>query len=225
MLSKKLSLSQIPHLVKGKRVLMRVDFNVPLKQAASGNYEITDTKRIESTLPTIDYCLQNGASQVVLMSHLGRPKGMPANKFSLRPVAEPLADLMQQKVDFIENCGGTEVERRIKDSSAAKVIMLENLRFHVAEEGKGEVDGKKVLATVADVGAFRAQLTRLGDMYVNDAFGTAHRAHSSMVGIDHQVRAAGFLLNKELDCFSKILETPTRPLTVVMGGAKVKDKI
>ena len=204
---------------------MRVDFNVPLKEAASGALEISDTKRIVSTLPTINYCLENGASSVVLMSHLGRPKGQPAKKFSLSPVTPALEDLLQKKVTFLDNCVGPDVEKQVLSATDGKVILLENLRFHLAEEGKGEINGEKVKASVDDVVEFRASLSRMADLYVNDAFGTAHRAHSSMVGVDVDTRAAGFLLKKELEYFSKVLESPDRPLTVVMGGAKVKDKI
>lgn len=126
---------------------------------------------------------------------------------------------------MLDNCVGSEVERECGAASNGKVILLENLRFHLAEEGKGEVNGQKVKASGDEIAAFRQSLSRLGDLYVNDAFGTSHRAHSSMVGVDVKVRAAGFLLKKELDYFAKVLESPTRPLTVVMGGAKVKDKI
>jgi len=225
MLSRKLTIDKIPHLIKDKRVLMRVDFNVPLTKAASGSFEISDTKRIVSTLPTIDYCLQNGAKSVILMSHLGRPKGQALDQFSMRPVVPALEDLIQQKVSFLNDCVGSDVEKECHAAKDGKVVLLENLRFHVEEEGKGEKNGEKVKASADEIAAFRASLTRLGDIYVNDAFGTAHRAHSSMVGVDVPTRAAGFLLKKELEYFSKVLESPDRPLTVVMGGAKVKDKI
>jgi len=220
MLSRKLTIDRIPHLIKNQRVLMRVDFNVPLKGS-----EITDTKRISETLPTIKYCLENGAKSVVLMSHLGRPDGFSNPKFSMSPVVPALEDLLQNKVQFMNDCVGSEVEKACGEATNGKVILLENLRFHMAEEGKGVKDGQKVKCPQADIDAFRASLSRLGDLYVNDAFGTSHRAHSSMVGVDVETRAAGFLLKKELDYFAKVLENPTRPLTVVMGGAKVKDKI
>jgi phosphoglycerate kinase len=204
---------------------MRVDFNVPLKAAASGALEISDPKRIVSTLPTINYCLENGAKSVVLMSHLGRPEGSRQDKFSLKPVVPALEDLLKTKVAFLNDCIGQDVQRQCGAASQGKVLLLENLRFHAAEEGKGVVNGEKVKAPKEEIAAFRQELTSLADIYVNDAFGTAHRAHSSMVGVDVNVRAAGFLLKKELEYFSKVLESPTRPLTVVMGGAKVKDKI
>jgi phosphoglycerate kinase len=205
---------------------MRVDFNVPLKEAASGALEISDTKRINATLPSINFCLENGAKSVVLMSHLGRPQGMRQDKFSLSPVVPALSDLLQRNVSFLNDCVGDNIERQCREASNGQVLLLENLRFHTAEEGKGvNANGEKIKATGDEVSAFRKSLTSLGDLYVNDAFGTAHRAHSSMVGCSMPVRAAGFLMKKELDYFSKVLESPDRPLTVVMGGAKVKDKI
>lgn len=226
MLARKLTIDSIPHLIKDQRVLMRVDFNVPLKANAAGVLEITDTKRINATLPTINYCLEHGAKSVVLMSHLGRPNGLRQDKFSMRPVVPALEDLLQRKVQFMDDCVGKHVEQQCGEANKGKVLLLENLRFHMAEEGKGvNAQGEKVKADKADIAAFRQSLTSLGDLYVNDAFGTAHRAHSSMVGCDMKVRAAGFLLSKELNYFSKVLESPDRPLTVVMGGAKVKDKI
>nr|O02609.1 RecName: Full=Phosphoglycerate kinase [Sterkiella nova]AAB58240.1 phosphoglycerate kinase [Sterkiella nova] len=220
MLSKKLAIDHIPHLIKGKRVLMRVDFNVPIKEG-----KIKDLTRIQGALPSINYCLENGAESVVLMSHLGRPDGQRVEKHSLKPVLPAIEDLLKKKVQFLDDCVGSEVERECKSASKGKVILLENLRFHLAEEGKGVINGEKVKATKEDIAAFRKSLTSLGELYVNDGFGTAHRAHSSMVGVNVDTRAAGFLLKKELQYFSKILETPERPLTVVMGGAKVADKI
>ena len=200
-------------MIKNKRVLMRVDFNVPLKECGA----ITDTKRIASTLPTINYCLENGAKSVVLMSHLGRPDGARNPEFSMSPVVPALEDLLEKKVQFLDDCVGRDVERACGEAKDGKVVLLENLRFHMAEEGNNCPQG--------EIDAFRASLSRLGDIYVNDAFGTSHRAHSSMVGVDVETRAAGFLLKKELDSFASVLESPERPLTVVMGGAKVKDKI
>lgn len=225
MLGRKLTIDKIPHLIKGQRVLMRVDFNVPLKQGASGAFEISDSKRIVSTLPSIKYCLENGARSVVLMSHLGRPDGSAKPEFSMQPLLPALEDHLKTKVQFLNNCVGAEVERECGTANNGKVILLENLRFHLAEEGKGIINGEKVKAPKEDITSFRQSLTKLGDLYINDAFGTAHRAHSSMVGVDVKVRAAGFLMKKELEYFSKVLESPTRPMTVVMGGAKVKDKI
>lgn len=226
MLGRKLTIDKIPHLIKNQRVLMRADFNVPLKANAAGAFEITDTKRITATLPSIDFCLKNGAKSLVLMSHLGRPNGTRQDQFSMRPIVPALEDILQRKVTFMDDCVGADVERECREASNGKVILLENLRFHTAEEGKGvNAAGEKVKADKTEVAAFRQSLTSLGDIYINDAFGTAHRAHSSMVGCDMQVRAAGFLMKRELEYFSKVLEAPVRPMTVVMGGAKVKDKI
>jgi phosphoglycerate kinase len=220
MLSKKLAIDNIPHLIKGKRVIMRVDFNVPIKEG-----KIKDTTRIVGALPSIKYCLENGAKSVVLMSHLGRPDGQRVEKHSLKPLLPTLEDLLGKKVQFLNDCVGSEVENECKSADKGKIILLENLRFHLAEEGKGVINGQKVKASKDEINAFRKSLTSLGDLYVNDAFGTAHRAHSSMVGVNVDTRAAGFLMKKELQYFSKILESPEKPLTVIMGGAKVADKI
>lgn len=220
MLSKKLTIDKIPHLIKNKRVLVRVDFNVPI----SGGV-VADPTRIESTLDTINFLKENGAKSIVLMSHLGRPKGVKQSQFSMKPVVPALEDIIGQKVNFLNDCVGTEVEGEVASAKNGDVLLLENLRFYLEEEGKGVINGENVKANQNAVEAFRSQLTRLGDLYVNDAFGTCHRAHSSMVGINVETRAAGFLLKKELDYFSKVLENPKRPLTVILGGAKVADKI
>lgn len=143
----------------------------------------------------------------------------------MKPLVPAIEDLIKRKVTFLNNCWGEEVERECMAAKDGRVFLLENLRFHLAEEGKGVVKGEKVKASKEDVAAFRTSLSKLGDVFVNDAFGTAHRAHSSMVGVNVETRAAGFLMAKELNFFAKVLENPTRPLTVVMGGAKVKDKI
>jgi len=207
--------------VENKRVLMRVDFNVPLKGDV-----ITNNQRIVAALPTINYCLKNGAKSVVLMSHLGRPEGRKQNKFSLKPVADELVRLGFNNLKFLEDCVGGNVEAACKDPAKGSVILLENLRFHVEEEGKGvDEQGNKVKADNKKIEEFRASLSKLGDVYVNDAFGTAHRAHSSMVGVDHKERAAGFLMKKELDYFAKALSSPQRPFLAILGGAKIKDKI
>lgn len=189
--------------------------------------KITNNQRIVAALPTIQYALSNGAKCVVLMSHLGRPDGSRIAKFSLRPVAEEISKLLNQNVTFLGDCVGVEIESSCSNPTQGSVILLENLRFHVEEEGKGvKPDTKeKIVASPADVEAFRASLTRLGDVYVNDAFGTAHRAHSSISGIDLPKRACGFLMKKELEYFSKVLYSPDRPLLAILGGAKVKDKI
>ena len=219
-LSKKLAIDNIPHLIKDKKVLMRVDFNVPMKEG-----KITDPKRIVSTLPSINYLLDNGAKSVILMSHRGRPKGNKNMDFSLNPIVPAVEDFLKRKVTWVPDCMGADTAKACGESKDGQVLLLENMRFYTAEEGKGEVNGEKVKASADEIAAFRQALTGYGDIYVNDAFGTAHRAHSSMVGVDVETRAAGFLLKKELEYFSKVLESPDRPLTVVMGGAKVKDKI
>lgn len=163
---------------------------------------------------------------MILMSHLGRPDGK-RTKDTLRPVAEHLATLLPGvSVQFVDDCVGPEVEKKASELKAGQVLLLENLRFHAEEEGAGvKEDGTKFKPSEDQVKAFRQQLTKLGDVYVNDAFGTAHRAHSSMVGIDLPERAAGFLMGRELEYFSKALEKPQRPFLGILGGAKVSDKI
>ncbi|XP_035949460.1 phosphoglycerate kinase 2 [Halichoerus grypus] len=219
-LSKKLTLDKLD--VKGKRVIMRVDFNVPMKKN-----QITNNQRIKASIPSIKYCLDNGARSVVLMSHLGRPDGVPMpDKYSLEPVAAELKSLLGKDVLFLKDCVGPEVEKACANPAAGSVILLENLRFHVEEEGKGQdPSGNKLKAQPDKIEAFRASLSKLGDVYVNDAFGTAHRAHSSMVGVNLPQKASGFLMKKELDYFAKALENPERPFLAILGGAKVADKI
>eukprot|EP00052_Salpingoeca_macrocollata_P030514 m.319822 g.319822 ORF g.319822 m.319822 type:complete len:415 (-) comp23497_c0_seq1:46-1290(-) len=208
--------------LKEKRVLMRVDFNVPLDK--EGN--ITNSMRIEAALPSIKLALDGGAKSVVLMSHLGRPDGTAKPEFSLRVVATELEKQLGRKVQFLEDCVGPEVEKVCASPAPGSVILLENLRFHVEEEGKGvDADGKKTKASEKDTAAFRQSLSKLGDVYVNDAFGTAHRAHSSMVGVNLEVKVAGLLMKKELDYFAKALHNPQRPFLAILGGAKVADKI
>jgi len=207
--------------LENKRVLIRVDFNVPMK-----GIEITNNQRIVAALPTIRYALDHGARSVVLMSHLGRPDGMAIDKFSLAPVALELQKVLGRPVIFLQDCVGAEVEVFCSSPPKGSVILLENLRFHVEEEGKGKtVDGKSVKADPDKVDKFRASLSKLGDVYINDAFGTAHRAHSSMVGVDHAQRACGFLMKCELSYFAMALETPEKPFLAILGGAKVQDKI
>jgi phosphoglycerate kinase len=206
----KISISDLD--LRGKRVLMRVDFNVPMKGT-----EITNTARIDEALPTIRLALEGGAS-VVLMSHLGRPKGTGFEaEFSLKPVADALSRLLGKPVLFLKDCVGPEVEQACQKLAPGTVVLLENLRFHAEEEGK------KVSPDAIE--AFRKSLTKLGDIYVNDAFGTAHRAHSSMVGVDLPIKAAGLLLQKELAYFGRALSEPERPFLAILGGAKVADKI
>ena len=216
----KKSITEVP--LKGRRVVMRVDFNVPQDKETG---EITNPARIVAALPTIKYILEQGGS-VVLMSHLGRPDGKRVEKFSLKPVAKKLEELLGKPVKFLNDCVGPEVEAACAALKPGEVVLLENLRFHIEEEGKVKnKDGSKTKADPEKVEGFRASLTKLGDVYVNDAFGTAHRAHSSVVGVDLPEKVAGFLMQKELDAFGSVLENPKRPVLAILGGAKVADKI
>jgi phosphoglycerate kinase len=218
-ISNKLSVEDLD--LKGKRVLIRVDFNVPLE-----NGQVKDNQRIEGALPTIKYVIDQGAKSVILMSHLGRPDGKRVDKDSLKPVAEELQKLLGKEVKFLNDCVGDEVEKAVNEANNGQVILLENLRFHLEEEGSvKDKQGNKTKADKDAVEKFRASLTKLGDVYINDAFGTAHRAHSSVVGIKLEQRAAGYLMKKELDYFGKVLENPERPFLAILGGAKVSDKI
>lgn len=193
--------------VRGKRVLVRVDFNVPLTKEGG----IADDTRIRSAMPTINYLLAHGA-RVILMSHLGRPKGEPKPEFSLRPVADRLAKTMDAKVTFVPDCIGSKVETAALAMADGEVLLLENLRYYKEEE-KNDPDFAKALA-------------KLGEIYVDDAFGTVHRAHASMAGVAaHLSAVSGLLLEKELAIMGKILSRPARPFVAIMGGAKVSDKI
>lgn len=220
MLGNKLSISDLKD-IKNKKVLVRVDFNVPIE-----NGIIKDTNRITATLPTINHLKKEGASKIILISHCGRPDGLRNEKYTLKPVAETLKGLLGEEVLFLNDCVGKEVEDKINAAKENSVILLENLRFHIEEEGKGvDANGNKVKANKEDVEKFQNDLTKLADVFINDAFGTAHRAHSSMVGVKLNVKASGFLMKKELEYFSKALENPQRPLLAILGGAKVSDKI
>ncbi len=191
--------------LQGKRVLVRVDFNVPLK-----NGVISDDTRIRAALPTIEYILSNGAS-AVLMSHLGRPKGVDPSQ-SLRPVAARLSELLVKPVKFAEDCVGPAAEAMARSLQPGEVLLLENLRFHTEEE-KNDPN-------------FAKQLAALGDVYVDDAFGSAHRAHASGEGVTHFLpSAAGFLMEKEINFLGGVLENPERPLVAILGGAKISDKL
>lgn len=192
--------------VAGKKVLVRVDFNVPLKDTGVG-----DDTRIRAALPTIQYLLDHQAA-VILCSHLGRPKGGPDPKYSLKPVADHLSGLMGKPVKFATDCIGPEAAKAAADLKPGEVLVLENTRFHPEEE-KNDMEMAK-------------QLAELADLYVNDAFGTAHRAHASTEGVTHfRPGVAGFLLEKEIQYLGQAVANPKRPFVAIMGGAKISDKI
>jgi phosphoglycerate kinase len=194
--------------LKGKRVLVRVDFNVPLDTSGT----VRDDTRIRAALPTIEAILSKGG-KVILMSHLGRPKGQVKDEYRLAPVAQRLGELLQKQVAMAPDCIGAEVEKMVAGMKDGDILLLENLRFHPEEEKNDE--------------AFSSQLARLGDAYVNDAFGTCHRAHASTVGVTgfFAQRAAGYLVLKELSFLGNALLVPRKPFVTVLGGAKVSDKI
>lgn len=219
-LSNKLAITDVD--LKDKRALIRVDFNVPL----DSDLKITNNQRIAGAIPTIKYALDNGAKAVVLMSHLGRPDGKRVDKYSLKPVVPEVEKQLGKKVTFLDECVGKAVEDYVSKAKDGEVILLENLRFHAEEEGSSkDAEGKKVKTDPEKVKGFRKSLTALGDVYINDAFGTAHRAHSSMVGVELPQKASGFLMAKELSYFAKVLEHPEKPFLAILGGAKVSDKI
>ncbi len=192
--------------VQGQRVLIRVDFNVPMQDGV-----ITDDKRIRAALPTIKHVVEQGG-KVILMSHFGRPKGKVNEDLRLDPIAKRLGELLGQSVQKIDDCIGPEVEKAVDALKAGEVLVLENVRFY-AEEEKNDPEFAKTLAA-------------LGDIYVNDAFGTAHRAHASTTGVaDYLPAVSGFLMEKELEFLGGALDEPKRPFVAILGGAKVKDKI
>ena len=193
--------------LKDKRVLVRVDFNVPLDD----NGKITDDTRITSSLPTIEYILKQGG-KLILMSHLGRPKGQVKEGERLTPVAKRLEELLKKPVKKLNDCIGQDVESAVKNMKSGDVILLENLRFHKEEEKNDQEFAKK--------------LASLGEVFVNDAFGTCHRAHASTEGVTHYLESvSGFLVQKEIEYFEKILKSPEKPFVLILGGAKVSDKI
>ncbi len=201
----KLTLKDIT--LKNQTVLVRADFNVP----QDANLRISDDTRIRATQPTIKYVLQNGAKKLVLMSHLGRPEGKVVEKYSLKPVAVRLQELLGEPVRFLDDCVGEKIKKEI-ELAKERVILLENLRFHPEEE--------------ANDANFAKGLAGLADIFVNDAFGTAHRAHASTEGVTHYLKsAAGFLLEKEIQYLGNAIQNPQKPFMVILGGAKVSDKI
>lgn len=175
-------------------------------------------------MPTIQELLKYNPKSLVLLSHLGRPNGERNQKYTLQPIVPELEKLLNKKITFLEDCVGDEVLNRVK-SANNEIFLCENVRYHVEEEGSQKKDGKKIKADPEKIKAFRNQLSQLGDFYVNDAFGTAHRAHSSVVGINHKIRVAGLLVEKELKYLGDFLENPKRPVVVVLGGSKISDKI
>lgn len=194
--------------LKGKKVLVRVDFNVPM----TSDLKVSDDKRIVESLPTIKKILAEGGA-VILMSHLGRPKGKPTPEFSLKPVAERLAALIGKEVKFASDCVGKPARAAVDTLKPGEVLLLENLRFHAEEEKNDE--------------AFAKELASLGDVYVNDAFGTAHRAHASTEGVTHFLKpaVAGYLMKKEIEYLAKAVTNPERPYVAILGGAKISGKI
>jgi phosphoglycerate kinase len=199
--------------VQGKRVLMRVDFNVPVKDGVVG-----DDTRIVAALPSINHVLENGGS-LVLMSHCGRPKGEKNMEFTLKPAADRLAELVDAKVTLAPDVIGDDVKDLVDELKAGEILVLENVRFYKEEEGKG--------CTEEEQDAFARELASYGDVYVSDAFGTAHRAHASMVGVTKYIDqcAAGFLLEKEIQYLGQTLEAPAKPFVAIIGGAKISGKI
>ncbi len=197
--------------LKGKRVLVRVDYNVPL-QETNGVQVITNDKRIKATIPTVKYLIEQGA-RILLCAHLGRPKGKRDPKQSLEPVVKPLSDLIGVPVKFVDDCIGEKAEQAAANLKDGEVVLLENLRFYNEEEANDD--------------AFSQKLAKLADVYVNDAFGAAHRAHSSTAGVAKYVpvRGIGFLMEEELRYLGEELDKPKRPFVVILGGAKVSDKI
>ena len=201
--------------VRGKRVLVRVDYNVPMEEK-DGQMVINDTTRIKETLPTLDWLVSQGA-KIILAAHLGRPEGKREPSMSLRPVAAKLADMICRPVAFVDDCVGDKVEKTVAALQPGDILLLENMRYHAGEE--------------ANDPALAEQLARLADLYVNDAFGAAHRAHASTVGVAQVIAArggkcaAGLLMERELKFLGHELEKPPRPFVVILGGAKVSEKI
>jgi 3-phosphoglycerate kinase len=205
--------------VRGKKVLVRVDYNVPF----DANFKITNDKRIMETLPTIEYLLKKNAS-IILMSHLGRPKGKVVSEMSLKPIAIRLGKILGKSIKFVsENCVSVESKKVAKNLKPGQIFLLENLRFHPGEESKND-SGEK---NKSSMDTFAKDLASMGEVFIQDAFGAVHRSHASTTGIVKYVKdaATGFLVKKELKFLRKILENPVRPFLAILGGAKVSDKI
>jgi len=208
--------------ITGKRVLLRADLNVPLDKKSK---TVTSTFRISAVRETIHYLLKHGAS-VVIISHLGRPKGWREPNLSLRRIVPELERLLERPVRFCGDCVGPQAEQAAKELKPGEVVLMENLRFHLEEEGEIREHGHVMRKASPDqIQAFRESLSRLGEVFVNDGFGVMHRAHSSVVGIYLEHRAAGLLVKREVDMFQRLLENPARPLTAIIGGAKIADKL
>lgn len=197
--------------VKNKNVLVRVDFNVPLKKTENCEYKVQSTERIEAALETIHFLAEH-ANKTILISHLGRPESKSDTKYSLKPVAKELEKILKKPVVFLDDCVGADIESEIDDAESGSVILLENVRYH-KEENKNDKD-------------FAKKLAKLADIFVNEAFSTTHRAHASVVAITEFLPSlAGFSLQKEVETFTRMLEKPKKPLVIILGGAKISDKV
>lgn len=206
---------------RGKRVVMRCEFNCPVRKG-----RVSDPLRVIQTIPTIKYILEKGAQQIVLLTHMGRPKGRRLLKYTVYPVKAILEKELGISIRFIDECVGAKVEAICSNLPQGSVVLCENVRFHAEEEGKGtHADGSKFKPSKEAVKAFRRSLSSLGDIYVNDAFGAAHRAHSSVIGIDCPLKVGGLLMEKELQNFGRMLADPPRPFLAILGGAKVRSKL
>lgn len=219
MLLDKCEVSQVN--VKGKRVLVRVDYNVPMQ-----NGKVMNNYRIVATIPTLNYLLENGAKSLVILSHLGNPRGQKDRELSLQVLVPEIEKCLGRPIIFLPEGVGHKAEKMCANPIPGSVFLLENLKFHSEEETRSLTEnGKEFQAQKEDVLKYCAAFSKLGDIYVNDAFGAVHRSHSSLVGCTLPIRAAGLLLKKELSFLEKALENPNRPFLVILGGSKVSDKI
>ncbi len=214
-------LSQIIKHIRDNRIFLRNDFNVPL----NGDRIMNDF-RIKSSLPTIEAVLKNDPKCLIMASHLGRPNGQVDVNYSLKPIVKELSQLLGKRVELVRNFVEQEQLAKINDSKSGQIFLLENLRFYKEEEGKFKDKNKnKILVDKNEIQKFREKLSSMSDVYINDAFGTIHRAHSSIVGVKTEIKAAGLLVEKEIKYFGKALENPGKKFVVVLGGAKISDKI